>query len=83
MAKKEHAKEVQKPIVAFEAAMEALEKELPEIGDIFETLGILVGDVADMVYAPNKEVFKAQKQDCRRTIKKVYRDIKASVYKEH
>lgn len=53
----------------------------PSYDDIFELLGILVDDVADMMKQKSSEGFIAQKRDARDTAKLLYRRIQNMTFK--
>lgn len=52
-----------------------LQDVLFEIGDVFEDLGILIDDVAQLYFADDRKVFLKEKKDLRQTMKTIKRDI--------
>lgn len=56
---------------AFEKAIDLLKEEMEGTGDIFEVLGLMIDDVAEMRYAEDATHFKALKKEVKKTIRNV------------
>ena len=67
--------------VKLSESIKALEDIDPSFSDLFEELGILVGDTADMIKAKDSQQFIKQKRDCRSTLKHFSRRINNLTYK--
>ena len=67
--------------VKLSESIKALEDIDPSFSDLFEELGILVDDTADMLKAKNPQQFIKQKRDCRVTLKRFRRRIDNLTYK--
>lgn len=67
--------------VKLSESIKALEDIDPSFSDLFEELGILVDDTADMLKAKNPQQFIKQKRDCRATLKLFRRRINNLTYK--
>jgi len=52
-----------------EEAIKALSEVDPSYSDLFEELGILVGDIGDCLKSKSKPQFIKEKRDARRTLK--------------
>lgn len=62
-------------------AIEVLSKIDPTYGDIYDVIGIIVGDTDDMLKAKSKNQFQKQKFDLRRSIKTFLKVVNNTTYK--
>lgn len=76
---KERAK---KGIDKMEKILNQLEKMSPEIGDIYESFGIALADLADVIEANDAKQFLVEKRDCKRTIKAITKKIQALSFRK-
>lgn len=62
-------------------ALTELEKVLPEVGDIFEDMAIIVDDVAQLYFAEDSKKFVAEKADVRKQVKCLKRKLDNATFK--
>jgi hypothetical protein len=62
-------------------ALTELEKVLPEIGDIFEDMAIIVDDVAQLYFAEDSKKFVFEKADARKQVKVLKRKLDNATFK--
>lgn len=62
-------------------AIDELDVACKDNGDLFDVIGILVGDFADVISANSPSQFLKQKRDCRRTLKILLRYLNNLTYR--
>ena len=62
-------------------ALKNLEEVCPEIGDIFEDVGIIIDDLAQLYFAKDPKKFLKEKKDLRVQLKCFKRKIDNATYR--
>ena len=62
-------------------ALENLQDVLPEVGDIFEDLGIFIDDVAEMYFCDDLQKFYLEKRDTTKVLKQIKRKLMNATFK--
>ena len=62
-------------------ALENLQDILPEVGDIFEDLGIFIDDVAEMYFCEDLQKFYLEKRDTTKVLKQIKRKLMNATFK--
>ena len=62
-------------------ALENLQDVLPEVGDIFEDLGIFIDDVAEMYFCEDSQKFYLEKRDTTKVLKQIKRKLMNATFK--
>ena len=62
-------------------ALKNLEEVCPEIGDIFEDVGVIIDDLAQLYFAKDPKKFLKEKKDLRTQLKYFKRKIDNATFK--
>ena len=62
-------------------ALENLQDVLPEVGDIFEDLGIFIDDVAEMYFCDDLQKFYLEKRNTTKVLKQIKRKLMNATFK--
>ena len=62
-------------------ALENLQDVLPEVGDIFEDLGIFIDDIAEMYFCEDLQKFYIEKRDTTKVLKQIKRKLMNATFK--
>lgn len=63
-----------------EEAVISLDETCQENGDLFDSLGILILDFADVILSKSSEQFNKQKSDCRKVLKNFSKKLENLTY---